>query len=289
MDCAVYVRGQLEAMGAGAILAVGQGSRAEPCMIVLRLKGKPGASGNPSLALVGKAVTFDSGGLSLKAREGMEMMKDDMAGGAAVLAAMRALAGLGTPGDVLAVIPAVENMPSGTAQRPGDVLATMDGRTVQVISTDAEGRLILADAVTYARRQGARAIVDIATLTGACRVALGEVYSGLVSNNESLAAAVQEAAAEAGERFWRLPGHPLYQEQLKSKIADLKNSGGREAGAITGGLFIGAFAGATPWAHLDIAGTCWTAKDLPDCPEGPTGVGVRTLIALASRAEGLNV
>jgi leucyl aminopeptidase len=184
-------------------------------------------------------------------------------------------------------VPAVENMPSGTAQRPGDVIQTMDGRTVEIISTDAEGRLILADGITYARQLGAGALVDVATLTGACVVALGSTFSGLVSTNDKLAGAVLEAAEAAGERIWRLPSHPLYKEQLKSKIADLKNSGGREGGAITGGLFIGTFAGDVPWAHLDIAGTCWTGKDLPDCPEGPTGVAVRTLVCLAQSADRL--
>jgi len=283
IECSVLGRDQLQEMGAGAILAVGQGSTAEPCLITLKLER--GGGGARPLALVGKAVTFDSGGLSLKVREGMEMMKTDMAGGAVVIAAMRALAELGARVSVIAVVPAVENMPSGGAQRPGDVLTTMDGRTVEVISTDAEGRLILADAVTYARRQAPRAVVDVATLTGACRVALGEVYSGLVSNDDSLAAAVEAAAREAGERVWRLPHHRLYSKQLKSKVADLKNTGGREAGAITGGMFIGAFAGDTPWAHLDIAATSWTRKDLPDCPEGPTGYGMRTLVRLALETE----
>jgi len=228
-------------------------------------------------ALVGKGVTFDTGGISLKPAQGMEEMKRDMAGAAAVLGALRAIVQLKPDADVMGVIPAVENMPSGTALKPGDIVRAMTGKTIEIDNTDAEGRLILADAVAYAASQGAERIVDVATLTGACVVALGRVYTGLVANDDQLVAELLQAAEKAGEKLWRLPADPDYKEQYKSDVADIKNTGGREAGAITGALIIGEFVGAAKWAHLDIAGTSFLRSDKGYHPKGATGVAVRTL------------
>ena len=277
LEVQILERADMQRLGMGALLGVAQGSAEPPKLIVLHYRPAQNRGGRP-IALVGKGITFDSGGISLKPGEGMGDMKMDMAGGAAVLGAMRAIAELGAGVEVYGIVPATENMPSGTAQRPGDVVRAMNGKTIEIISTDAEGRLILADAVCYANSLGAGAIVDIATLTGACVVALGNHASGLVANNDELANAVIQAGAEAGERIWRLPLYDEYKEQMKSDIADIKNTGGRPAGTITGGYFIGYFAGNTPWVHLDIAGTAWRSdKDYGEWPKGPTGVGVRTL------------
>jgi leucyl aminopeptidase len=229
---------------------------------------------------VGKGITFDTGGISIKPADGMERMKDDMAGGAAVAAAMRAIALLKGTSRVIAVIPTTENMPGGRATRPGDVLTSANGKTVEVINTDAEGRLILGDALWYAQKQGATHLVDVATLTGACVVALGRVASGLFGSPDGWVATVQAAAARAGDRVWPLPVFDDYREQLRSEIADMVNSAGRPAGAITAACFLKEFVEDRPWAHLDIAGTAWAEDRKPYQPKGATGVAVRVLTEL---------
>src|SRR5690606_31863724 len=227
VECTVLEREEMERLGMGALLGVAKGSAEPPKLIVLRYARD---ASRPLVALVGKGVTFDTGGISLKPAKGMSEMKGDMAGAAAVLGAVRALALLGGEVNLMAVVPAVENMPSGTAMKPGDVVKAMNGKTVEVDNTDAEGRLILADAVAYAVTQGAQRVVDVATLTGACVVALGRLYSGLVATDDRLAEELLKAAAAAGEKVWRLPSDPAYREQYKSDVADLKNTGGRDAG-----------------------------------------------------------
>jgi leucyl aminopeptidase len=280
LECTVLGPEEMGRAGMGLILGVGQGSRHGPRLIALRYRcGRPGA---PLLALVGKGITFDSGGLSLKTAEGMVAMKMDKAGACAVLGAMQAIAALRPQAcDVLGVCAAAENMPGGGAFRPGDVLRGLAGKTIEIISTDAEGRLVLGDAVAWAGQQGARWIVDVATLTGAVSVALGKEAAGLLGNDPGLVAAVRAAADAAGERVWELPVYPEYRRLYRSEVADLKNSGGRGAGAITGGLIIGEFVGGRPWAHLDIAGVAWVDGDTPTCAAGATGFGVATLVALA--------
>lgn len=279
LACEVMEQAEMEQLGMGILLGVAQGSEEPPKLITLRHEGAPG---EPWLALVGKGVTFDSGGLSLKPAGGMEEMKSDMAGGAAVLGVMRALAQLKAPVNILAVVPSVENMPSGKALRPGDVLEGMAGKSIEVANTDAEGRLILADAVAYAKAQpGVAAVIDVATLTGAVVVALGRVRTGYVTNNEGLAQLLESSASKSGERFWRLPGDTEYRELYKSDVADIKNIGGRQAGTITGALIISEFIDGVPWLHLDIAATAFSGKAGAYNPKGATGVTVRTLIELA--------
>jgi leucyl aminopeptidase len=273
----VFGQAELEEKGMGGLLAVSQGGPQEPKLIVLRYAGGAG----PKLAFVGKGVTFDTGGISLKPGAGMHEMKMDMSGGAAVLEAVAAIAELGLPLDLLAVVPSTENMPSGSAIKPGDVITQYNGTTVEVNNTDAEGRLILADALAYAVEQGAERIVDLATLTGAVVVALGSTYAAVISNDDALAEEVVRAGAETGELTWRLPLHPEYKELMKGTVADLSNLGkARKAGTITAGSFLEEFVGETPWAHVDIAGTAWdvgrayTGKDA-------SGFGVRLLVELA--------
>ena len=278
IECEVLERQDMEKLGMGALLGVAKGSNEPPKLIVMRHRG--GGEKGEWLGLVGKGLTFDAGGISLKPGEGMEEMKFDMAGGAAVIAAMGAIAQLGVKHNVLGVVPATENMPGGHAQRPGDVITAMNGKTVEVINTDAEGRLILADAVAYAVDRGAGRLVDVATLTGACIVALGHYCTGLVSNDQAWAERVIAAGAAAGERVWQLPAYQEYKKQYESRVADLKNVGGRAAGTITGGLIIGEFVGDVPWAHLDIAGTAWGVEEIPYLPKGATGVATRTLAQL---------
>lgn len=271
---------EMEQLGMGALLGVARGSAQPPRLIVMRHRG---SDGQPPLALVGKGVTFDTGGISLKPAADMDAMKFDMSGAAAVIGAMQAIGRLKPQRSVLGIVGAVENMPDGLAQRPGDIVRSLAGKTIEIINTDAEGRLVLADAVAYAAQQGAAAIVDVATLTGACIIALGKHATGLVANDDALADAVKAAAAAAGERVWQLPTFPEYRKQLDSDVADLKNTGGRHAGTITGGLFIGEFAGDVPWVHLDIAGTSDRVPDVPYWPTkaGATGTMVRTLTELA--------
>ncbi|MEN8143578.1 MAG: leucyl aminopeptidase [Gemmatimonadota bacterium] len=265
---------RLRSEGFGALLAVAAGSRVEPRFLVLEHQGTGGA---PTV-LVGKGVTFDSGGISIKPASGMEDMKYDMAGAAAVLGAMRAVAELDLPRRVIGLIPATENLPSGTALKPGDVIRGLSGTSIEVINTDAEGRLILSDALAFATRLKPVAIVDLATLTGACVVALGHHAMGLMASDDTLARSLKVAGESSGERVWRLPLWPEYRRQLDSDIADIKNSGGRDAGTITAAWFLRDFVDETPWVHLDIAGVAWAEKAGPYQPKGATGAGVRLLV-----------
>jgi leucyl aminopeptidase len=233
------------------------------------------------LGLVGKGITFDTGGISIKPAEGMERMKDDMAGGAAVICAMRAIALLQAPINVIGIVPAAENMPGGKATRPGDVLTGASGTTVEVINTDAEGRLILGDGLWYARKLGATHLVDVATLTGACVIALGKAAAGLFGQPDGWVDVVRRTALKAGDRCWPMPLYDDYADQLKSEVADLINSGGRPAGACTAATFLKEFTGGLPWAHFDIAGTAWSDESKPWQPKGPAAPTVRTLAELA--------
>ncbi len=282
LEIDVLYRGQMEELGMGALLGVAVGSEEPPFFAHLSYKPEQAAT-EIHLALIGKAVTFDSGGISIKPADGMEKMKYDMAGGAAVLGAMKAIAALKPHVRVSAFIPMVENMPGGRAMRPGDILKSLSGKTIEVLNTDAEGRLILADAITYAKRQGCTHLVDAATLTGAVVVALGYEHVGLFSNNKDLETRVADAAKAAGERFWPMPLDAEYREYLKSDFADIANVGGRWGGACTAAKFLEEFAEETPWAHLDIAGTAWLESQKAYMPKGPTGVAVKTFVELASR------
>jgi leucyl aminopeptidase len=270
---------EMQALGMGAILAVGTGSIREPRMITLKYAN---GGDKPFIAFVGKGITFDSGGISIKPSDGMGEMKDDMTGAAAVLGAMQAIAALKLPVNILGVMACAENMPSGSAQRPGDIIRAASGKTIEVDNTDAEGRLVLADAVWYACRKGAEQVVDIATLTGAVIIALGEHTSGIVSNNDALAEEIKKAGHRVGEGWWQLPIVEEAEEMLRSSCADIKNSAGRPAGTITGGVFIGQFVDqGILWAHLDIGGTSTAKKPEGYLPEGCTAFGTATLIEYA--------
>ena len=271
---------EIERLHMGLLLGVARGS-AEPPRVIVMTHAPAGAPSAPVLGLVGKGITFDTGGISIKPADGMERMKDDMAGGAAVIGAMRAISLLRAPIKVIGIVPASENMPGGRATKPGDILTGAGGKTVEVLNTDAEGRLILGDGLWYAQRLGATHLVDVATLTGACVVALGKVASGLWGQPETWVESVRRASARAGDRAWPLPLYDEYTEQLHSEIADLVNTGGRPAGACTAAIFLKEFAGGLPWAHLDIAGTAWADEAKAWQPKGPTGVAVRTLAELA--------
>ena len=274
----VLERAECEKLGMGAFLGVAAGSEQPPKFI--HLTYTPTGKRRRRVAVIGKGITFDSGGLDLKTAEGMLRMKDDMSGAAAVLAIMRALPALKPPFEVHGLIAATENMPSGSAIRPGDVLRAMNGTTIEVGNTDAEGRLTLADAICYASEKiEADEIIDMATLTGACVVALGPLCSGLMSNDQTLADRLLAAAERAGERVWQLPLIDEYREHLKSDVADMNNVGPRGGGAITAGLFLKEFAGERPWAHFDIAGPAFVEKDVPLGPKGATGAAVRTILA----------
>jgi leucyl aminopeptidase len=279
LTCQILERRQLERLGMRALLAVAQGSGRPPVLIVLSYRG--GRKKQPDLGLVGKGVTFDSGGISIKPSEGMEQMKGDMAGGAAVIAAMGAIAQLKPAINVTAIIPACENLPSGSALKPGDVVRAMDGTTIEVVNTDAEGRLILADALCYAQKLGCQRIVDAATLTGACVVALGSVRSGAFTNHQGWMDRVRVAADAVGEKIWQMPMDGEYDEQISSDVADVKNIGGRKAGAVTAAKFLARFVGETPWVHLDVAGTTQADKEKGYTPKGATGVPVQTLVRVA--------
>jgi leucyl aminopeptidase len=281
LECEVLDRDRMQQLGMGALLGVAQGSAEPPALIIVRYRPAAPVEGAPHLAWIGKGVTFDSGGISIKPSDGMEKMKYDMAGGAAVLGAIRALSMLKPPMPVTAFVPAVENMPGSRAQRPGDIVTSLSGKTIEILNTDAEGRLILVDAITYARRQGCTHIVDAATLTGAIVVALGHMNVGVFANDESLAQKVLDSARAAGEKMWRMPLDDEYRELLKSPFADIPNIGNRWGGAITAAAFLQEFAEETPWVHLDIAGTAWLEDNKPYMPKGPTGVAVRTLAQLA--------
>lgn len=272
---------RMQQEGMGALLGVARGSEEPPKMIILKYTPADfKQTGGGLLAFVGKGLTFDSGGISIKPAENMELMKYDMTGGATVLGVMRAVAQLKPSIPVLGVVPSSENMPSGRATKPGDVLKAMSGKTIEVINTDAEGRLILADALTYARKLGATRIVDLATLTGAVTIALGDVNTAVLGTDQELVNEIIEAGKEVGENFWQLPLDKEYTKQIKSEIADIKNTGGRKAGTITGAAFLKEFVDGVAWAHLDIAGTAWGDDAKPFRAKGPTGIGVRTLISL---------
>jgi leucyl aminopeptidase len=278
LDVNVLEREQMHKLGMGALLGVAQGSQQPPKFIIMHYRGRDSAE--IDIALLGKAITFDSGGISLKPSDGMGEMKGDMAGGATVMAAMSAIAQFKPKINVIALVPATENLPGGSALKPGDILSAMGGKTIEIISTDAEGRLILADALGYARQSGAKRMVDVATLTGAIQIALGNICTGAFGNNQELIDKVIAAGAEAGERIWQLPMYEEYKEQNKSEVADIKNTGGRLAGSITAAQFLAEFAGEIPWVHLDIAGTSDTDKEKGYLVKGATGVPVRTLINL---------
>jgi leucyl aminopeptidase len=276
LECQVFDRPWMEEQKMGALLGVAQGSAQPPKFIVLRYKG-----GGQHLALVGKGITFDTGGISIKPAAGMEEMKGDMSGAAAVIAAMGAIARLKPQIDVTAVAPCTENMPGGNAIKPGDVLRAMTGTTIEVLNTDAEGRLVLADGLGYAGQQSPTAIVDVATLTGAISVALGNVAMGAMTNSEPLLARVRRASEASGEKVWELPMYEEYKEQIKGDVADIKNTGGRGAGSITAAFFLKEFVGETPWVHLDMAGVDFYEKEKGVTVKGASGIPVRTLVHLA--------
>ena len=279
LEVTVMDRAQMEKEKMGALLGVAQGSSQPPKFIILKYEGDRSRKG--SAGFIGKGLTFDSGGISLKPQDFMSDMKGDMAGGAAVIAAVGAVARLKLKVNVTAIVPATENLPGGRALKPGDVLKASNGKTIEVVNTDAEGRLILADALSYAVKKGITPLIDLATLTGACHVALGDLYAGLFSCDQALADQVLEAGREAGEPLWQLPLPDDYKEMNKSDIADVKNSGGRYGGAITAALFLQEFVGKTPWVHLDIAAPFMSEKTKGMLVKGATGFGVRTLVNFA--------
>jgi leucyl aminopeptidase len=281
LECEVLDQDRMRQLGMGALLGVAQGSAEPPALIVIRYKPAKTPATKDHLGLVGKGVTFDTGGISIKPSEGMEKMRYDMAGGAAVLGAMRAIAQLKPPIPVTALVPTVENMPGGKAQRPGDIVTSLSGKTVEVLNTDAEGRLILIDALTYAQRLGCTHLVDAATLTGAIVVALGNVNVGAFTNNDVFLEKLLAASKAEGEKTWHMPMDEEYKELLKSTFADLHNIGGRSGGSITAAWFLRDFVGETPWIHLDIAGTAWLDDAKPYMAKGATGVGLRTFVRLA--------
>ncbi|MGE0102473.1 MAG: leucyl aminopeptidase [Blastocatellales bacterium] len=281
LDIDILDEARMRELGMGALLGVAQGSVEPPKMIVMKYKSPTATS--ETIAIVGKGITFDTGGISIKPSEGMEKMKYDMAGGATTIGAMRAIAQIKPGVNVIGIVPTTENMPGGKAQRPGDVVKSMAGKTIEVINTDAEGRLILCDALTYARRLGATKIVDLATLTGAVSIALGDVYVAIMGNDQDWIDAIISSGKRTGEKLWQLPLTPEYREQIKSEIADIKNVGGRKAGTITAAYFLREFVDDVPWAHLDIAGTAWNDSAKPFQAVGPSGVCVRTLVDLVCR------
>jgi leucyl aminopeptidase len=260
----------------GALLGVSQGSEEPPRVVVLKYSGNP--TSGKTLAYVGKGVTFDTGGISLKPADGMEKMKYDMAGGVTVMAAIRTLALFRANVNCIGVVPLTENMPGGRAQRPGDVVHSMSGKTIEIINTDAEGRLILADGLAYARTLGATHLIDLATLTGAARIALGPFRVGVMGNDQSFIDEFLAAAKRAGEKMWQMPMDDEYRDLIKSIVADVANSGGRFAGMITAAKFLQEFVGDTPWVHVDIAAAAWNDEEKPYLPKGPSGVGVRSLV-----------
>ncbi len=280
LDIQVLERGDMADLGMGAILGVASGSAQPPKLIILRYWGDREDESN-NLGLVGKGITFDSGGISIKGATNMGAMKGDMAGGGAVIAAMGIIAKMAPKINVTAIVPATENMPGGRAQRPGDIVTTMSGKTIEIDNTDAEGRLVLSDAITYARSLGIGRIVDVATLTGAISTALGKICSGVFGSDQALVDSVVEAGSDSGERYWQLPMFDGYRDQYKSDVADLKNTGGSPAGSITGAQIIGEFADGAAWVHLDIAGTSRADSTKGYIPKGATGISVRTLARLA--------
>ena len=274
-------REEAQELGMGAFLSVAAGSDQPPRFIIMKYSGDPDNPEN-NIALCGKGITFDSGGISIKPVEGMGAMKGDMAGGAAVIGAMNAIGYIKPKINILALVPATENMPSGSAARPADVIVSALGKTIEIVTTDAEGRLVLADAIAYAINNGHTRIVDVATLTGAASVALGTIASPVMGNNDQLIEQVVQAGEFCGEKFWQLPLFPEYKDQITSSVADLLNSGGRPAGTITAGYFLKEFAGDVPWVHLDIAATARTDKESGYTVKGHTGFAVRTLVKLVT-------
>lgn len=278
LECTVLERSQMEELGMGGLLGVARGSTEQPKFIILRYRGAPASA--KTVALVGKGVTFDSGGLSLKTAAGMETMKGDMGGGAAVIGAMQIIAATRPAVNVLGLIPATENMPDGSSYRPGDILRMMNGKTIEILNTDAEGRLILADALAYAVKEGCSPIIDIATLTGACMVALGGKRAGLFSNDDELSNKLLAAGEFTGEKLWRLPLDDEYQDLIESQLADMKQTGGRYGGAITAAKLLEQFVDSTSWAHLDIAGMEIVESQQSFMGQGATGFGARILAAM---------
>jgi leucyl aminopeptidase len=278
LKCEVHGERKLKELKMGAFWSVSQGSEEPPALIVMTYE-PAGVPAQPVLGLVGKGITFDTGGISLKHADGMEKMKYDMAGGAAMIGAMQAIAQLKPLVKVIGIVCAAENMPSGKAQKPGDVQIAMSGKSIEIVNTDAEGRLVLADGLTYAKQLGATHLIDAATLTGACVVALGMINAGAFSNDDETYAHFNDALRISGERFWRLPAEDDYQEQIKSSIADIMNTGGsRWGGAITAAMFLKEFAEETPWIHLDIAGVAWVEDQKPWIAKGPSGIAVRSVV-----------
>jgi leucyl aminopeptidase len=285
LQCEIIEKAEMEELGMGGILGVNQGSAQPPKLVILRYQGaeaKTAPTQNPTLMLVGKGLTFDAGGISLKPSQGMQDMKYDMCGGAAVINAMQAIAEEKPKGvNVIALIPATENLPASTALKPGDIITHFGGRTSEIINTDAEGRLILADALAYGiKTWKPDAVIDLATLTGAVIVGLGHHRTGLLATDDALAEQILVAGDQAGEPLWRLPLGPEYSKQIKSRVADIKNTGGKGAGTITAAAYLQEFVGDTPWAHLDIAGTAWNFTEKSYIPKGPSGIAVRTLLHL---------
>ncbi len=285
MKVTVLTKAQIEKLGMGGLLAVNQGSVKPPFFIIMEWNG--GKKGEQPVVLVGKGITFDSGGISIKPAAGMSEMKMDMGGAAAVIGTMRSVADLKLPLNVVGLVPTTENMPSGSAFKPGDVISFMNGKTAEIDNTDAEGRLVLADALVYASRYKPQAVIDLATLTGACVIALGNVASGLLGNNEDLSRKIREAGERSYDRVVELPLWDEYEELIKSDIADIKNSGGRAAGTISAALFLQHFVDNYPWAHLDIAGTAMIPKGYGYLNKGGTGAGVRLLVDLLRNWKGL--
>ncbi|MGH2499178.1 MAG: leucyl aminopeptidase [Candidatus Limnocylindria bacterium] len=282
VECEVLDRERCAKLGMHSYLSVAQGSHEPPRFIVLRYNGRGGKGYD--LGLVGKGITFDSGGISIKTADGMHRMKGDMTGAAAVIAALAAIGQLKVRANVIGVAPCTENLPGGGATKPGDVFTSMSGRTVEVVNTDAEGRLVLVDGISYVQREGAKRVVDVATLTGAIAIALGDHFSGLFGKPAAFVEAVRRTGAEAGDRLWPMPLTDEYRDEIKSEIADIANSAGRQGGAIKAAAFLdAAVEPGTEWAHLDIASTFWSEKDRPQAPKGPQGPAVRTLVALAER------
>jgi leucyl aminopeptidase len=280
LQCDIYGGDKIRKMKMGAFWSVAQGSDEDPKLIVMRYEPKA-APEKPVLGLVGKGITFDSGGISIKPADGMEKMKYDMAGGAAMIGAMRAIAQLRPKLRVIGIVCASENMPSGKAQKPGDVQIAMSGKSIEIINTDAEGRLVLADGLHYAQQLGATHLIDAATLTGACVVALGMVNAGVFANDDAFYHRFNQALSKSGEKMWRLPAEDDYRDLIKSDIADIKNTGGRWGGAVTAAMFLKEFVGDTPWMHLDIAGVAWMEEAKPWIAKGPSGIAVRSIVEFA--------
>ena len=290
--CEVHSTEKMRELQMGAFLSVTQGSDEPPALIVMRWE-PPNAAAGPVLGLVGKGITFDTGGISIKPSDNMEKMKYDMAGGAAMIGAMRAIAQLQVPVKVIGIVCAAENMPSGKAQKPGDVQIAMPapgkpGKAIEIINTDAEGRLVLADGITYAKQLGATHLIDAATLTAAVAIALGQLNAGIFANDEDSYQRFMEGLKVSGERFWRLPVEDDYRDVIKSTIADIKNTGGRYGGAINAAMFLKEFAEETPWLHLDIAATAWNDDAKPWMASGPTGIAVRSVIEWIRSVRGIS-